>query len=94
MNLFGGGLNINVFELNSMNFQSIEFLVNFLFFYPDDGTKILSRSVVITTGTFLRGHINMGLEIRPAGRIGDEPSVTLAKTLESLEFRMGRLRTG
>nr|XP_018918215.1 PREDICTED: protein MTO1 homolog, mitochondrial [Bemisia tabaci] len=60
----------------------------------NDGTKILSRSVVITTGTFLRGHINMGLEIRPAGRIGDEPSVTLAKTLESLEFRMGRLRTG
>lgn len=39
-----------------------------------NGTTIQSDSVVITTGTFLRGQINIGLEVRPAGRIGDAPS--------------------
>ncbi|MPC97065.1 Protein MTO1, mitochondrial [Portunus trituberculatus] len=59
-----------------------------------DGQAIGSSSVVITTGTFLRGTINIGLETRPAGRMGDEPAVGLAKTLERLEFRLGRLKTG
>lgn len=59
-----------------------------------DGTKIQAKSVIITTGTFLRGQINIGLDIRPAGRIGDEPAIGLAKSLESLEFKMGRLKTG
>lgn len=59
-----------------------------------DGTKIMARAVIITTGTFLRGQINIGLDIRPAGRIGDEPAIGLAQSLEALEFRMGRLKTG
>lgn len=59
-----------------------------------DGTKINSKTVIITTGTFLRGQINIGLDIRPAGRIGDEPAIGLALSLESLEFEMGRLKTG
>lgn len=59
-----------------------------------DGTKITAKAVIITTGTFLRGQINIGLDIRPAGRIGDEPAIGLAQSLEALEFRMGRLKTG
>ncbi|XP_050720965.1 protein MTO1 homolog, mitochondrial-like [Eriocheir sinensis] len=59
-----------------------------------DGRTIGSGSVVITTGTFLRGTINIGLEARPAGRMGDAPAVGLARTLERLEFRLGRLKTG
>ncbi|XP_043605555.1 protein MTO1 homolog, mitochondrial [Bombus pyrosoma] len=59
-----------------------------------DGTKIYSDTVVITTGTFLKGQINIGLEKRPAGRFGDEPSIGLANTLETTGFRMGRLKTG
>lgn len=59
-----------------------------------DGTKITAKTVIITTGTFLRGQINIGLDIRPAGRIGDEPAIGLAQSLEALEFRMGRLKTG
>lgn len=58
-----------------------------------DGTKVKSRTVVITTGTFLRGQINIGLDVRPAGRIGDEPAIGLAKSLEDIGFRMGRLKT-
>lgn len=59
-----------------------------------DGTKIEANAVLLTTGTFLRGQINIGLDIRPAGRIGDEPAIGLARSLEKLEFRMGRLKTG
>lgn len=59
-----------------------------------DGKKIFSKTVVITTGTFLRGQINIGNTIRPAGRIGDAPAIGLANTLESLKFRLSRLKTG
>ena len=30
----------------------------------------------------------------PAGRIGDKPSIQLAKKIESLKFSIGRLKTG
>lgn len=58
-----------------------------------DGTRVKSRTVVITTGTFLRGQINIGLDIRPAGRLGDEPAIGLGKSLEEIGFSMGRLKT-
>lgn len=53
-----------------------------------DGTHIMSKTVVITTGTFLRGQINIGCDIRSAGRMGDEPAIGLANSLEALQFRM------
>lgn len=59
-----------------------------------DGTQIKAKAVIITTGTFLRGTINIGSDIRPAGRIGDEPAIGLAQSLEALQFKMGRLKTG
>lgn len=59
-----------------------------------DGREIRCRSIVITTGTFLRGAINIGLDVRPAGRLGDMPAIGLANTLEKLQFRLGRLKTG
>uniref|UniRef100_A0A0B7ALD0 tRNA uridine 5-carboxymethylaminomethyl modification enzyme C-terminal subdomain domain-containing protein n=1 Tax=Arion vulgaris TaxID=1028688 RepID=A0A0B7ALD0_9EUPU len=60
----------------------------------DSGEILSSRAVVLTTGTFLRGSINIGLTNRPAGRIGDEPTIALAKTIERAGFTMGRLKTG
>ncbi|KAJ3643190.1 hypothetical protein Zmor_025915 [Zophobas morio] len=60
----------------------------------NDGTQINSDCVVITTGTFLNGQINIGTKVYPAGRIGDKPSIGLAQTLASLNLRMGRLKTG
>ena len=56
--------------------------------------KFLSRTVILTTGTFLRGLIHTGLNHFPAGRMGDPPSVRLAGQLESLGFEVGRLKTG
>ncbi|KAH8275371.1 hypothetical protein KR026_005990 [Drosophila bipectinata] len=59
-----------------------------------NGEVVRSRSVVLTTGTFLRAHINIGLEVRPAGRIGDAPAKALGEAIDRLGFRMGRLKTG
>lgn len=59
-----------------------------------DGKAYSCRAVVLTTGTFLRGLIHRGEEIWPAGRVGEEPTIGLAQTLERLEFPLGRLKTG
>ncbi|XP_036890199.1 protein MTO1 homolog, mitochondrial [Sturnira hondurensis] len=59
-----------------------------------DGSKVHADSVILTTGTFLRGMIVIGLEMHPAGRLGDQPSIGLAQTLEKLGFVVGRLKTG
>ncbi len=58
------------------------------------GERLLCRSIVLTTGTFLRGLIHRGEEKIPAGRVGEAPAVGLAKTLETLGFPLARLKTG
>lgn len=68
------------------------YLINLKFI--GDGTKIKSATVVVATGTFLKAQINIGLTIKPAGRLGDGASIGLADTLASLNLRMGRLKTG
>jgi tRNA uridine 5-carboxymethylaminomethyl modification enzyme len=60
----------------------------------ENGQTIICRAVVLTTGTFLRGLIHIGERKIPAGRIGDEPSIGLSKTLYGLGLSMGRLKTG
>jgi len=66
----------------------------YIFFYLDNGAEVRSKTVIITTGTFLKGQINIGLDVRPAGRMGDQPAIGLAETLARLKFRLGRLKTG
>src|SRR5262245_1566213 len=58
------------------------------------GEPIPCRTLVLTTGTFLRGVIHIGATQRAAGRIGEQPSVGLARILAEREFRLGRLKTG
>ena len=60
----------------------------------ENAGEIFSESMVLTTGTFLRGLIRIGTKSYPAGRSGDKPSVNLAKTIESIGFSIGRLKTG
>jgi tRNA uridine 5-carboxymethylaminomethyl modification enzyme len=59
-----------------------------------DGRRIRCRSVVVTTGTFLRGLIHIGNEKTPAGRVGEAPSVGLSARFEAMGLRLGRLKTG
>lgn len=59
-----------------------------------DGTELRSGALVLTTGTFLRGVTHVGTETQAAGRFGEAPSVTLAKSLEKLGLPLGRLKTG
>lgn len=59
-----------------------------------DGSEIPAPSVVLTTGTFLRGVIHIGDECRSGGRMGDKPSIKLAERLDGFGLAMGRLKTG
>ena len=58
------------------------------------GEVFHSMAVIITTGTFLRGLIHIGLTSFPAGRAGDMPSINLSHSLKELGFRLGRFKTG
>ncbi len=58
------------------------------------GRRIAAGAVVLTTGTFLNGLIHRGENRIPAGRIGEAPALGLSKTLKSLNFDVGRLKTG
>jgi tRNA uridine 5-carboxymethylaminomethyl modification enzyme len=59
-----------------------------------DGRAFGSGSVVLTTGTFLRGLIHVGEKQIPAGRVGEAPALGLSRTLERTGFTLGRLKTG
>lgn len=59
-----------------------------------DGRDIGCKSVVLTTGTFLRGLIHRGEESIPAGRAGEKAVVGLAACLDALALPLGRLKTG
>ncbi|MDF8352595.1 tRNA uridine-5-carboxymethylaminomethyl(34) synthesis enzyme MnmG [Ensifer adhaerens] len=59
-----------------------------------DGRSFQANSVVLTTGTFLKGFIHIGDQKIPAGRVGEEPSVGLSGTLLRFGLRLGRLKTG
>jgi len=58
------------------------------------GIRFLGKTVVVTTGTFMRGLIHIGLNSYPGGRAGDLPSIGLSDQLRSVGFEVGRLKTG
>ncbi len=60
----------------------------------EDGRRIESRAVVLTTGTFLNGLIHIGDKQIPAGRVGDPPALGLSQQLADAGLQLGRLKTG
>jgi tRNA uridine 5-carboxymethylaminomethyl modification enzyme len=56
--------------------------------------RFFSKTVILTTGTFLKGLIHIGLDHFPAGRLGDPSSTRLSEELKKLGFDIGRLKTG
>ncbi len=59
-----------------------------------DLSEIKAPSVILTTGTFLRGVIHIGDVSKPGGRMGDKPSIALADRIDSFGLPLGRLKTG
>ena len=59
-----------------------------------DGRRFGCGSVVLTTGTFLKGLIHIGDTQTPAGRVGEKPAIGLSDTLARAGFELGRLKTG
>ncbi len=60
----------------------------------EDGRRLESRAVVLTTGTFLNGLIHIGDRKIPAGRVGDPPALGLSQQLADAGLQLGRLKTG
>lgn len=59
-----------------------------------DGTCYDSATVIITAGTFLRGMMHIGDKQWEGGRLDEPASNQLSRSLESLGFELGRLKTG
>ncbi len=57
------------------------------------GVQFRTRSVVVTTGTFMRGLLHVGMQNQAGGRMGDSFS-TLSDSLAELGFEIGRFKTG
>lgn len=59
-----------------------------------DGITFHGHAVVLTTGTFMRGLIHVGMKNFPGGRAGEPPSEGLSDFLRQQGLRVGRLKTG
>lgn len=60
----------------------------------DSGDRIAAGAVVLTSGTFLKGLIHVGLNRFPAGRAGEASAEHLSDCMRDLGFEVGRLKTG
>ena len=60
----------------------------------EDGTKIESKIVILTTGTYLKADILVGNTRTRKGPHGEKPSNFLSEKLEEYGFRIIRLKTG
>lgn len=59
----------------------------------DFGLCVQARAVIVTTGTFMRGLLHVGLQNKAGGRMGDTAS-SLSDCLLDLGFEVGRFKTG
>ncbi|MBM4132643.1 MAG: tRNA uridine-5-carboxymethylaminomethyl(34) synthesis enzyme MnmG [Nitrospira sp.] len=60
----------------------------------ESGERIDAKAVILTSGTFLKGLIHIGLNHFPAGRAGEASAEHLSDCMRDLGFEVGRLKTG
>jgi tRNA uridine 5-carboxymethylaminomethyl modification enzyme len=60
----------------------------------EDGREFFAPTVILTTGTFLRGIMHIGTEQEPGGRLGEPASNALSDSLRKLGLEVKRLKTG
>ena len=58
------------------------------------GNDILSKAVILSSGTFLNALMHTGLNSTSGGRFGEQPSTGITESLVKLGFETGRLKTG
>jgi tRNA uridine 5-carboxymethylaminomethyl modification enzyme len=58
------------------------------------GVQYLGKTVIVTTGTFLRGLMHIGSNQQSGGRAGDAAAMSLSSSLQELGLELGRLKTG
>jgi tRNA uridine 5-carboxymethylaminomethyl modification enzyme len=59
-----------------------------------DGTQVLAKATIVTTGTFLRALMHSGEQQTVGGRFGEPSAETLSDSLRKLGLNLGRLKTG
>ena len=59
-----------------------------------EGISYNAKTVILSSGTFMRGLLHIGETNFSGGRAGDQPSVGLSACLERLGLVIGRLKTG
>ncbi len=59
-----------------------------------EGIAYDCKTVILSSGTFLRGLLHIGETNYAAGRAGDQPSVGMSASLEKYGLKLGRLKTG
>jgi len=60
----------------------------------EDGTKITSKAVILTTGTYLKADIMVGSTRHREGPHGERPSMHLSDNLKKYGLKIIRLKTG
>ncbi|MGB0911323.1 MAG: tRNA uridine-5-carboxymethylaminomethyl(34) synthesis enzyme MnmG, partial [Nitrospirales bacterium] len=59
-----------------------------------DGTTVSAKAIVLTSGTFLKGLMHVGLNHLPGGRAGESSAEYLSDCMRDFGFEIGRLKTG
>ena len=60
----------------------------------EGGLTLSGKAVIVTTGTFLRGLIHIGMDQFSSGRIGEKSAEAASENLREMGFTLGRLKTG
>jgi len=58
------------------------------------GVRYLGKTVIVTTGTFLRGLMHIGTNQQAGGRAGESAATALSSSLSEIGLELGRLKTG
>jgi tRNA uridine 5-carboxymethylaminomethyl modification enzyme len=58
------------------------------------GGKIEAQTVVLSSGTFMRGRCFIGKQVIEGGRLGEKSTDSMSRSLEAVGFLIGRLKTG
>jgi len=60
----------------------------------ESGERVGAQAVILTSGTFLKGLIHIGLQHFAAGRAGEAAAEHLSDCMRDFGFEVGRLKTG